>query len=568
MVFSGKISRFLNGFLDVPSIDPNDSRRRKLLNIILAFVGSLTLFVLITTPFLSGFEKQDALILILSSIAILLATIILFFINRFSMGWLASAIFLIFLVILFAFSDSPDQVIGGRSLFVFTIPIVMASMLLRPASSFFLAGFVMLAMFVIGQQMPTKTIPNFIALIGFFMLAAIAWLSARTLEQALRDLRAINAELDQRVADRTQQLSESLTREHAEAGRRQAILQSIADGVIVFDVAGDAILTNPAIGHMLGIPFHSVLGLTFYDIFQPPRISDEDRHLLERTMRDLDSTLVPIRIQWNDKTLSVNAAPVRDAQGQPIGKVAVLRDFTHEAEVEQMKNRFVAMVSHELRTPLNAILGYSEMLSEAFYGPMNDKQANAAARILNNSRRLLEIVNDLLDQAQIEAGHLTFHIAEFKTNELAENLHGVMDKIANDRGLEMKSEIAADMPETLQGDAHRLQQILINLVNNAVKFTEKGGISVSIYPVNEQNWGFDVTDTGPGIAPENQQSIFDPFRQVDGTSTRSHGGIGLGLSIVQKLVDLMGGRILIKSALGEGSTFTVILPYQPPGKKE
>jgi signal transduction histidine kinase len=226
------------------------------------------------------------------------------------------------------------------------------------------------------------------------------------------------------------------------------------------------------------------------------------------------------------------------------------------------------MVSHELRTPLNAILGYSEMLRDAIYGPVNNKQANAADRILKNSRRLLDIVSDLLDKAQIEAGHLALQFAQFKTIEMAENLHSVMDKIANDRGLKLSTEIAPEMPGTIKGDPQRLQQVMVNLVNNAVKFTEKGGIHLRIYRVTEEHWAFDVTDTGPGIAIEDQKYIFDPFRQVDGTSTRSHGGIGLGLSIVKRIIDLMGGRVFVQSTLGQGTTFTVILPFEPPQKKE
>jgi signal transduction histidine kinase len=228
------------------------------------------------------------------------------------------------------------------------------------------------------------------------------------------------------------------------------------------------------------------------------------------------------------------------------------------------------MVSHELRTPLNAILGYSEMLREAYYGPMNEKQTNAADRILNNSRRLLDIVSDLLDKAQIEAGHLNLKISTFPTKVLTENLHSVMDKITGDRGLTLTSNIAPDVPNELVGDPERIQQVMVNLVNNAAKFTEQGGITVSLYKVADEYWACDVADTGPGISPEDQRYIFEPFRQVDKTVTRSHGGIGLGLSIVKRLVDLMGGRIFLKSVVGQGSTFTVVLPFEPSqkGKQE
>jgi signal transduction histidine kinase len=143
-----------------------------------------------------------------------------------------------------------------------------------------------------------------------------------------------------------------------------------------------------------------------------------------------------------------------------------------------------------------------------------------------------------------------------------------MDKIAHDKGLELTSRIDANMPEQLTGDTHRLQQVLVNLVNNAVKFTDTGSVDVYVYKVNEQHWGFDVTDTGQGIAPDDQKHVFDPFRQLEGTVTRSHGGIGLGLAIVKRLVELMGGQIFLKSAVGQGSAFTIILPFEPPRKEE
>jgi PAS domain-containing protein len=162
----------------------------------------------------------------------------------------------------------------------------VASLILSPSSSFFFAG--INSVIIAWLASSADIFINFPAIIGFFMLALISWLSSRSLENTLKELRTINAELDQRVADRTQALSEALAREQAEAGRRQAILQSIADGVIVFDVNGEAILANPAISHMLNIPFDGILGYTFYDIFQTSQISDDDRHLLARTMRDLD----------------------------------------------------------------------------------------------------------------------------------------------------------------------------------------------------------------------------------------------------------------------------------------
>ena len=555
--------------LEIPTSDPDDARRRRLLNIILAGLFVLSLISLISTALAAitgsmGMEEASALLI--STPIFLVSFVIVFLINRYWSGVVASSIFLLFLTILFSFTDTPIHTVTGRSLFYFVIPIILASVLLRSYASFILAALSSLA--VTGLALTNDIAPNPTPMVGFFVVAFISWLSSRNLESALRDLRTINTELDQRVVERTHDLYEALTREQAEASRRQAILQGIADGVIVLNNDGEVIMCNMATSRLLDTPIEEIMQHNIEDILHTPVLSNEDRNILMQTISAADVTMAPMRIRWDKRTLSVKAAPVRDAQGYAIGNVAVLRDFTREAEVEEMKNTFVSMVSHELRTPLNAILGYSEMLRDAIYGAVNDKQANAADRILKNSRRLLDIVSDLLDKAQIEAGHLSLQYEQFKTTEVTENMHSVMDKISSDKGLTLTSSIASEMPDKVNTDPQRLQQVLVNLVNNAVKFTEKGGINVRVYRVTNEHWAFDVTDTGPGIAIEDQKYIFDPFRQVEGTTTRAHGGIGLGLSIVKRIIDLMGGRIFVQSAVGQGTTFTVILPFEPPQKKE
>jgi signal transduction histidine kinase len=220
------------------------------------------------------------------------------------------------------------------------------------------------------------------------------------------------------------------------------------------------------------------------------------------------------------------------------------------------------MVSHELRTPLSAILGYAEIFTEQIYGPLNEKQANMTNRIVSNTRRLLSLINDLLDQAQMEAGKLKIKYATIKPSELLENLHSVMDKLTTDKGLELTSELDANMPETLTGDSARLQQVLVNLVNNAVKFTDEGSIHVQLSKLDNLNWGITVSDTGKGIPKEELPHIFETFRQVEGTTTRLHGGFGLGLSIVKQLINLMGGSVSVSSELDRGSTFSITLPIE------
>jgi len=276
-------------------------------------------------------------------------------------------------------------------------------------------------------------------------------------------------------------------------------------------------------------------------------------------MMEHDTQPVGFRIEWGGKTLSVSAAQIYN-RTENMGTVTVFRDFTREAEVERLKSTFVAIVSHELRTPLNAILGYAEMFKEAVYGPMNDKQVNMAERIMKNTQRLLGLINDLLDQAQMEAGKLTIQMTPVKPAELLESLHDLMDKTASDKGLKLTSEIDDSLPEALSGDAARLQQILVNLVNNAVKFTDQGSVHVKLFYPSQHKWGIEVSDTGQGIPEAEVPYIFETFRQVEGMATRVHGGFGLGLSIVKQLVNLMNGDIKVHSTPGEGTAFVITLP--------
>ncbi|HDD25295.1 MAG TPA: hypothetical protein ENF52_07655 [Chloroflexi bacterium] len=175
----------------------------------------------------------------------------------------------------------------------------------------------------------------------------------------------------------------------------------------------------------------------------------------------------------------------------------------------------------------------------------------------------MTIVNDLLDQAQIEAGMLKIKIAPFSTKDLVADVINTMNGLAQPKGLELIGEVAADVPDVLSGDQQRLHQILVNLVDNAIKFTTEGSVHVRIYQPDTLHWAMEVSDTGLGIPPDAQSRIFEPFWQVDGSATREHLGSGLGLAIVKQLTALMGGEVTVVSQVGEGSTFTVTLPLVP-----
>ncbi len=559
---------FFDGILSVPASDPDDSRRRRVLNILLLGTFAATLVGLagiLIAGALSQVSDADFRLLLSGILGTTFGILGIYYINRRYSGRWAAMLFLLLLTAVFSISDTPEQLSNGRALFIFTLPIAISSLILAPQSGFLFA-FISSGI-VAGLALSIDQPVNIFAIIGYFMLALVSWISANSLESALRELRTINTNLDSVVVERTEALAASLERERIEAGRNRAILNSIADGVIVFDRKWNAILANPAVKGMLEIPTELIVGKNFREIIEHPRLAPQSRGLLY-AMVEHDTQPIGFRVEWGGKTLSVSAAQVYNTRNENIGIVIVFRDVTREAEVEKLKSTFVGIVSHELRTPLNAILGYAEMFKEAVYGPMNEKQVNMADRIMKNSHRLLGLISDLLDQAQMEAGKLTIQMAPLRPSELLDNLHSVLDKSASDKGLKLTSEIEDNVPDTLNGDARRLHQILTNLVNNAIKFTDQGSVRVRLFLSGGSQWGIEVTDTGRGIPASEIPYIFETFRQVEGTATRVHGGFGLGLSIVKQLVTLMNGEIKVNSTMDEGTTFIIILPMLPVDKLE
>jgi len=367
------MKRFLDSILDVPVSDPDDARRRRVLNILLlgTLVATITglLSIVIASATTAEISDPETQLLIVGTLVTTLGIMGIYQINkRWSGGW-AALLFLLLLTLIFTFTDSPEELSNGRSLFIFTLPIAISSLILLPQASFFFAtlGGGIVTWLALSIDQPV----NFFAVIGFYMLALVSWLSARSLETALKELRVINADLDLVVTQRTEALAESLHRERIEAGRNQAILNSIVDGVIVFDKQWNATLANPAIRGMFGLPLEVVVNRNFRDLIEHPKLSEHSRGLLS-AMIDHDTQPFNFRIEWGEKTLSVSAAQVydrREEENVNTGTVTVFRDFTHEAEVERLKSTFVAVVSHELRTPLNAILGTQKCSKRLFTAP-------------------------------------------------------------------------------------------------------------------------------------------------------------------------------------------------------
>ncbi len=243
---------------------------------------------------------------------------------------------------------------------------------------------------------------------------------------------------------------------------------------------------------------------------------------------------------------------------QKLGEMAETNVALYEAN--RVKSEFLANVSHELRTPLSSIIGFAELLREGPAGDGNEKLHRYAENILISGRILLEIINDLLDLAKIEAGKVELHLEPVDLEQACRTLIDFMRPLCDKKKQDVRFITHGGLPVMII-DRGRLRQILFNLLSNAVKFTPEGGlVELSARRVGEQRVRLAVRDTGPGISPEYQQIIFDKFRQVDQSATREHHGTGLGLAIAKELTLLLGGQIGVESVLGEGATFWVELP--------
>jgi signal transduction histidine kinase len=228
-------------------------------------------------------------------------------------------------------------------------------------------------------------------------------------------------------------------------------------------------------------------------------------------------------------------------------------------QASQLKSQFLANMSHEFRTPLNAILGYTSMLLQGVSGELAPAQKNKLERVDSNSRHLLSIINDILDISRIEAGKMPLHLEEFELPTLLGELLAEVEPLIQKARLQMVTEIA-DMPPLLS-DRQKVKQIVLNLLTNAIKFTPRGSVKVrAATDAVKREVSISVQDTGIGIAEQDHAKVFEDFRQADNSVTREYGGAGLGLSICRRLAAMLGGSIELRSKLGRGSTFTVVIP--------
>ncbi|KAA3658282.1 MAG: hypothetical protein DWQ04_25605 [Chloroflexi bacterium] len=449
----------LNKILDVQKSDADAQRRSKILNVMLFGVLVLIIiaFFVITFMLIMGLMSRSDTDIFYSALSVSAGIIaISYLINRRYSEELAASIFLLFLSTLFYLTDTPYESIWGQNMIVMALPVIMASVILRPTSSFIVATALNIFFIIVSATQSFSA--NYVGMLAYYSIAFVAWLSASTLENALKDLRILNQELDVRVVNRT-------------------------------------------------------------------------------------------------KELQIANSELRQA-----------RDKAIEASV--FKSQLTAKASHELRTPLGSIIGFSEMLRGGHFGAVNENQKKRLTKIIDITNHLTKLINNWLDQAQLESGRLKLNIHPFSVRQLSESVADTMLVLTQEKELNFSCRVEKEFPPVIFGDEDRLHQILVNLIGNAIKYTDKGSIHSQIYLPDENHWAIAIKDSGCGISVDALPFIFESFHQVDGTRTRKHEGFGLGLSIVKQLVDLMEGEIYVDSQVNKGSTFTVVLPLMPVSEKQ
>ncbi|GAB4269097.1 MAG: hypothetical protein Kow0080_12430 [Candidatus Promineifilaceae bacterium] len=339
--------------------------------------------------------------------------------------------------------------------------------------------------------------------------------------------------------------------------KHRLLLDNIRLPVLALEPDMTIYYCNSAYAHFVGISIQELEGQNLLELF--PNFQNRKSY---QVYQQVLKTGVPSQVEgaFGERVMLAQIFPA------PWGLLSVADDITDRKIAEEalamsrMKTELLAKVGHELRTPLGAILGYAEMLHHGTRGSVTDEQKKMLKRIMVNTEKLIDNVNAMLDEAQIELGTLKLNIVDFSPQALLDSMHATLDRKAAAKKIQFTSEVDDNMPPFVTADFQRLEQVLINLADNAIKFTETGGVHVRIARQDETHWQIVVSDTGIGISETAQMYIFDAFRQVDGSPTRTHDGVGLGLSIVKQLVTLMDGTIDVKSAPGDGATFTVVMP--------
>lgn len=391
------------------------------------------------------------------------------------------------------------------------------------------------------------------------------------------ELEEHKATLEERVQKRTEELADALRHQKIEADKTKAIVEGIADGVMVFDAQQRLIMINPAAERMLNLPVPIVLGQDMRDLIaKADGALDREASLRiltvlsalvgSRERLEAGEPLIQTRLQLGEKTVTAGFTPVALTDGGPFNVVAVFHDITKEAEIDRMKSEFLSMAAHELRAPMTSIKGYSDMLLLGVAGEHDERQKQFLNTIKANVDRVLEMVNEFSEISRIETGALRLDLKRLHIEDLISEVIVSLQPQIEAKKIHLTVELPPDLPQ-VWGDRIRIIQVLTNLLTNAYKYTPEGGRIAITARWLDDTMQIDVADTGIGIAPQDQERLFTRFFRADHPEVRRVAGTGLGLSIAKSIVEMHGGRIWVESQLGEGSTFSFTLPVADHGHK-
>ncbi len=383
------------------------------------------------------------------------------------------------------------------------------------------------------------------AIIGYLLIG-----TDNTARKQIEDERVL---LDQRIRDQ-----QFYTR---------SLIESNIDALITTDPRGIITDVNKQMEALTGCTRDELIGAPFKDCFTDPERADAGIKLVLSVGKVTDYELTARARDGKETVVSYNASTFHARDRKLQGVFAAARDVTERKRFEQslqeanrMKSEFLANMSHELRTPLNGIIGFTEFLFDEKPGPLRPKQKEYLGDVLNSARHLLQLINDVLDLAKVEAGKMELHPEVFPVQKAVDEVAAVIKGMAHKKHIGIDVLVGPGL-ETVNLDQHKFKQVLYNLLSNAVKFTDEGGkVGIQARFIQPHKLQVQVTDTGIGIKSEDLSRLFTEFEQLDSGTARRFEGTGLGLALTKKIVEFQGGCIGVESTMGAGSIFTVVLP--------
>lgn len=351
--------------------------------------------------------------------------------------------------------------------------------------------------------------------------------------------------------------------------RYRSLFENANDAIVTFTLDGIITAVNRGLEALLGWSREELIGQHYGKLTTPASVAAGEERTRQFLAGERPSSIFEAEFVRKDGSVvpvEARTRPIFDKEGHLIGIQGIYRDLTERKRVEaalqqanRLKDDFLATMSHELRTPLNIVMGYTDLLLGGDCGPLTVEQSDFLRRVQKAAHQELALVTVMLDVSRLEAGRLTVNTGEIPLLEVLSELAAeVQEWLREKPTVSCSWEVALGLP-VLHTDRLKLKVVLKNLLDNAVKFTERGSITVAVRPL-ESGVEFRVADTGVGIPPEVQAVMFEMFRQGDSSTTRCHGGVGLGLYLVRRLLEILGGTVLVESEVGKGSTFRVWTP--------